>query len=376
MKLSFMVKNFFFRVINMEAWPAYIALVITLHFSVLTISGQDTNARPSGAQNEFDRKLAEAVKLQYSTDSLTRLAQGVWREMETAAPERKEVLQSIAEEFEREAVAKQAKADMAFIAVEQNGTPVVPVSPGSTQQEQEQGQVYSQFVVLSSPAYGDANPIPFDIKLPAGLVYTIQLAAFKNRVQPSLFKGLFPLYGKKKPENGVNYYYTGIFRVNEDARQALSKVRAQGFSDAFVIAMMDDTQVSMERAAMLEKEWASKPLPVNDPVVQEKKNVPAADTLPVGTLTFRAEAIRSKKPVKPEAIEKMELLAGTRGLDMIKNNQDETVFLIGNFITFESADEYVSLLIRNGYGTARVAAYVGMQEIPVEAAKELLNRIE
>ncbi len=61
---------------------------------------------------------------------------------------------------------------------------------------------------------------------------------------------------------------------------------------------------------------------------------------------------------------------------MIKNNQDETVFLIGNFITFESADEYVSLLIRNGYSTARVAAYVGMQEITVETAKELLNRIE
>ena len=55
----------------------------------------------------------------------------------------------------------------------------------------------------------------------------------------------------------------------------------------------------------------------------------------------------------------MELLAGTRGLDMIKNNQGETVYLIGNFITFESADEYVSLLIRNGYSTARVAAYVG-----------------
>jgi hypothetical protein len=140
--------------------------------------------------------------------------------------------------------------------------------------------------------------------------------------------------------------------------------------------MMDDAQVSMERATMLEKVWAAKPLPVNEPEVREKKNVPAADTLPVGTLTFRAEAIRSKKPIKPEAIEKIELLAGTRGLDMIKNNQDETVFLIGNFITFESADEYVSLLIRNGYSTARVAAYVGMQEIPIEAAKELLNRIE
>ncbi len=145
--------------------------------------------------------------------------------------------------------------------------PEVPaVSP-----QPEQGQAYSQFVVLSSPAYGDANPIPFDIRLPAGLIYTIQLAAFKNPVQPSLFRGLFPLYGKKKPDNGVSYYYTGIFRINEDARQALSKVRAEGFSDAFVIAMMDDAQVSMERAAMLEKEWAAIPLPVAEPEVQQKK---------------------------------------------------------------------------------------------------------
>ena len=108
-----MLKNFLFRVINMKAWPAYIVLVIALHFSVLTASGQDFNTIPPkvqgpghGAQGaapvvteEFDRKLTEAVKLQYSADSITRLAQGVRREMETAAPERQEVLQSIAEEI-------------------------------------------------------------------------------------------------------------------------------------------------------------------------------------------------------------------------------------------------------------------------------------
>lgn len=367
-----MARNFFFRVINMKAWLACMALALSFHLSALTVIGQDTSM--TKAQNEFDRKFAEAVRLQYSADSLTRLAQGVRSEMETAAPEKQEVLQGIAEEIENETTSKQAKADMAFMAAERNGKPVPEEYSGSPQQEE--GQAYSQFAVLSGPAYSDANPIPFDIKLPPGLIYTIQLAAFKNRVQPSLFKGLFPLYGRKKPDNGVNYYYTGIFRINEDARQALSKVRAEGFSDAFVIAMMDDTQVSMERATMLEREWATKPLPVLEVEVPEKKNIPAVDTLPVGTLTFRAEVIRSKEPIKPEAVEKIELLAGTRGLDMIENNKEETVFLIGNFITFESADEYVSLLIRNGYSTARVAAYVGLQEIPVEAAKELINRIE
>ncbi len=189
--------------------------------------------------------------------------------METAAPEKQEVLQSIAEEIEGGAAAIQAKADMSFLAAEQDGKPVPEMHSGSPQQEQ--GQVYSQFAVLSSPAYNDANPIPFDIKLPPGLIYTIQLAAFKNPVQPSLFKGLFPVYGRKKPDNGVNYYYTGLFRINEDARQALSKVRAEGFSDAFVVAMMDDAQVSMERATMLEKEWAAKPLPVPEEVSRIKK---------------------------------------------------------------------------------------------------------
>jgi hypothetical protein len=382
MKLSFMVKKFFFRVINTKAWLTCLALVLTVHFSILSVSGQTNNTLPSKNEaqeasevlEEFDIMLAQALKLQFSADSLTRLAQGVRREMETGAPEKQEVLQGIAAEFENEAAAIQAKADMAFMAIEQDGETVPEENTDAAQPEQ--GQVYSQFVVLTSPAYSDANPIPFDIKLPPGLIYTIQLAAFRNAVPSSLFKGLYPLYGKKKPENGVNYYYTGIFRINEDARQALPKARAEGFSDAFIIALMDDIQVSMERAAMLEKEWAVKPLPVPEAEFTEKKNITGADTLPVGTLTFRAEAIRSKKPIKPEAIEKIELLAGTRGLDMIKNNQDETVFLIGNFITFESADEYVSLLIRNGYSTARVAAYVGMQEIPVEAAKELLNRIE
>ena len=369
-----MVKSFFFRVINMKASLTYITLIVTFQLSLLSVSGQDNSTMPSEVAGQEAGKLAEAVKLQYSADSLARLAQGIRKEMETAVPEKQEVLQSIAEEIGSEAAAKQAKADMAFMAAEHNGVPPPEVSSGSLQPEQ--GQAYSQFAVLSSPAYGDANPIPFDIKLPAGLVYTIQLAAFKNPVQPSIFKGLYPMYGKKKPDNGVNYYFTGLFRVHEDARQALSKVRSEGFSDAFVIAMMDDTQVSMERATMLEKEWAAKPLPVAGADVTENKRITPSDTLPVGTLSFRAEAIRSKKPVKPEAVEKLEVLSGTRGLDIIKNNQDETVFLIGNFITFESADEYVSLLIRNGYSTARVAAYVGMQEIPVEAAKELLNRIE
>ena len=334
----------------------------------------ERNTEISTVPEEYELKLARAVKLQYSADSLTRLAQGVRKEMQTSAPEKQEVLQSIAAELESEAATKQAAADKAFLAIEQPEKDLPEENPVSPQPSPT--PAYYQFAVLAEPAYSNANPIPVDIRLPAGLVYTIQLAAYKNPVPPSLFKGLYPLYAKRKPENGVTFYYTGLFRTHEAAIQALAKVRGEGLSDAFIIALMDEVRISMERAALLEKEWAMKPFPGNVPQVSEQKDLPVADTLPVGTLTFRAEAMRSAKPIKPDVIERIELLAGARGLDLIKNSLGETILLIGNFITFESAEEYVSLLIRNGYSTARVAAYIGMKEIPVEAAKELLNKLQ
>jgi tetratricopeptide (TPR) repeat protein len=328
----------------------------------------------SDIPEEYDSKLEEAVKLQHSADSISRISQWVQKEAEAAPPEKKEEMQQKTGYFDQKAAAKQAEADSIFLSMEQDTGPTQAKT--EVREQQAVPQLLSQFEVRPVPAYGSSNPIPVDTGSPAGLVYRIQLAAFRNAVQPSLFKGLYPMYGKKKADTGVTYYYAGLFRTFEDARQALPQVRAAGFADAFVVAMMNDSQVSIERAALLEKEWASKPLITTVPAVQGKESAAMADTLPVGTLMFRAEVMRSKKPVKPEIIEKMQLLAGTRGFDMIKTNDGETVFLIGNFITFESADEYVSLLVRNGYSTARVAAYVGAYEIPVEAAKELLNKLQ
>lgn len=311
-----------------------------------------------GLPSEYEKVLAEAVKLQHEADSITQTPGGTDR-----------------------SVTLQSRADSLFMTLEDPAAAAseetaTEITVAKETEEPPPAQLFSEFEVLSSPAYSERNPVPLDFALPPGLVYTVQIAAFRNAVAPSLFKGLYPVFGARRAGSDATYYYTGLFRRLEDAQQALPGARGAGFPDAFVIAMMDGTQVSMERARLLEKEWSVKPLPGRGPLnaaVSEPRADPAA---PVGTLSFRAEVMRVSKPVKPEVIEKLELLAGTRGLAMIKNNDGETVFLIGNFITFESADEYVSLLIRNGYSTARVAAYVGIHEIPVEAARELLNRLQ
>ncbi|MRR19521.1 hypothetical protein EG827_04945 [bacterium] len=295
--------------------------------------------------------LAEAVKIQHEADSTFYTAGDTAR-----------------------AGILQAEADSLFLMLEKAENPV-PETAAVQPEQIPPAHLFSDFEVRPAPAYSEKNPVPIDQAMPSGLVYTLQIAAFRNPVAPSLFRGLYPVYGRKRPDSDATYYYTGFFRRIDDARVALPQARGAGFTDAFVIALMDGTKVSMERAQLLEKEWTAKPLPGREASPAGEKGTTTVNPEPVETLSFRAEVMRITKPVKPEVIEKVEMLAGTRGLDMIKNSSGETVFLIGNFITFESADEYVSLLIRNGYNTARVAAYVGMQEIPVEAAKELLNRL-
>jgi hypothetical protein len=323
---------------------------------------------------EYEQTLEKAVRLQSSADSLSRIAESAGKAMEEAPPGQKEAMEKHATDARIRAAARQDEADSLFIKLEERER-AIPERSAVESVQVPPAHLFSRYEFLASPAYNETNPVPIDIAMPQGLIYTIQIAAFRNPVTPSLFKGLYPVFGRKRPESGATYYFAGIFRRLDDARHALPEIRGAGFPDAFVIALMDGVQVSMERAQVLGEEWADKPLPGTGSGFSGQSGARDEPPVPVGTLSFRAEAMRITKPVKPEVIEKIEMLAGTRGLDMIKNSSGETVFLIGNFITFESAGEYVSLLIRNGYGTARVAAYVGMQEIPVEAALELLNRL-
>ncbi len=419
--------------------PARQAVVRADHQQTATPAVTTTRQRAAVTQGDlqgvpeehFDR-LREAVVKQHEADSLARLADQLEQRSEGAEPGVKEILEQRASEERERAAAREREADRLLTDNKQ------AMEAAEALEETE-----ALFRVLPGEAYSASRPVPVEPEMPAGLVYTIQIAAFKNAVAPSLFRGLDPVFARRRPGSDVLFYHAGLFRSAEEARNALPQTREAGFPDAFIIAVMDGVQISTERAALLEREWRRVPLQVGDgfslsegfsisdqatdtgrPAADQRGSVtgtgvsatevrgdvtgtgaPATEVrggvtgtrtpatavdrsvtmagregkegepVPVGTLSFRAEAMRVSGRVKPEVAERMELLAGSRGLEMVKNSEGETLFLIGNFITFESADEYVSLLIRNGYSSARVAAYVGAQEIPVEAARELINKL-
>ena len=233
-------------------------------------------------------------------------------------------------------------------------------------------EIYSYFKVLEKPVTGTGIKIEIDPAVPQGLIYRIQIAVFKNPVSPAFFKGITPVYGFRNEGSELKTYYAGMFRRMSDARNALAEVKDKGFKDSFIISFMGSKTVSADRSAVLEKEWGLKPF---ERMVNKTAVIIPADTLPP-TLVFRVEVMRVAKPVKPNVIESMKTLAGGRGFDIITMEDKKIAYLIGNFITFESAAEYADLIIRNGYRDAKIVAWLGSREIPLETAKQLFENLK
>lgn len=228
--------------------------------------------------------------------------------------------------------------------------------------------VFAVFMINPKPVYKPGEKIPVDQKIPPGLIYRIQVAVFRNPVSPDYFKGITPVFGFRVTGTDKTGYYAGMFRRLNDANRALTLVRQKGFKDAFVVSIFGGKAVSAERAALLEKEWGKKPF---DTYLKSGEQIPA-DTIPP-TLSFRVEVMRSPKAVKAEAEEGMKKFAGNRELSTVISSEGTYIYLIGAFITYDSAAEFSDLLVRNGYRDAKVTAWLGKKEIPVETARQLFD---
>jgi hypothetical protein len=244
----------------------------------------------------------------------------------------------------------------------------------AVQQTVSRETVTSLFAIKEPPHYSRTNPVTVSTAFPPGLFYTVQLAVFRNPVDPAHFKRLYPVYGIKNSGSELTYYYSGLFRTMAEASKSLQSIRNEGFKDAFVTILMDGKVVSAERGAILEKEWGTRGLPEWAGVVPVAAVTPVpADTVPP-TLLFRIEVLRTTKGDNKQLNEEISRVAGDRGFEIMNPAGGIYVYIVGKFLTFESASAYADLLRRNGYKEAKVAAYAGSREIPIETALKLFER--
>jgi tetratricopeptide (TPR) repeat protein len=344
---------------------------------------------------DLDGKLSEALDYQFRADSVTGIADKMKKDSEALDyKSRMEARTGIAEK-ENLAALYRKKADEKIgeahgsLKADSLATAKIPEKPAGKPSEKAIPQEPERKIAAAEPSApvvkeasaqvtqdifsvfeievaGAAKAAKVEVNpvIPPGLIYRIQVAVFSKPVTASYFKGIGPIYGFRNAGTNNTAYYAGMFRRNADARKALARVKQTGFRDAFLVAFSEGRQVSLEKAAALEKEWGRKPF------LQAGQN--PADTIPP-ELCFRVEIMRSARPVKPDVLKSMNQAAGTRGLDTEKTAAGTMVYLIGKFITYESAARYADLLVRNGYREAKVVARLGKKEVPVETARKLFE---
>lgn len=379
---------------------------------------RNTTADVSGMNSDYEEVLNSALYFQSKSDSVYDIVRDIKKDYDNASAEEKQLLKSeldknelLADSLQREADKMYDEAQKAMntssevveedgkkieqenISVVKPASPVIATpDPEILKQEEKpdnkpleqlqdtsalrieviskSSDTFALFEIKPESVADTEEKVPINPKVPDGLIYRIQVAVFRNPVTPSYFKGIIPVYGFRSSSSGLTTYYAGLFRKSADANKALVKVKDKGFKDAFVTPFFASKSISADRASTYEKEWGMKPFAVE---VKGITDSPKDTVAP--TLSFRVEIKRSLKPVSEDVLADFKRIAGKRRLDVIQLDDGNITYLIGLFITFDSAAEYADLLIRNGYSEAVITAWLGRKEIPVEIAKQLFENL-
>jgi hypothetical protein len=101
----------------------------------------------------------------------------------------------------------------------------------------------SMFVEAENSVYNTSTPIPIDPVMPAGLIFQVQVGAYRNPIPQDLFGPYAPIMGQKL-DNGITRYRAGLFKKYEDAIQARNEIRTKGYGDAFVVVYVDGEKLT------------------------------------------------------------------------------------------------------------------------------------
>ncbi len=149
-----------------------------------------------------------------------------------------------------------------------------------------------------------AGPIPIDAPMPAGVVYKVQIGAFKQDIPNELFSDLAPVAGESVG-NGLTRYAVGMFTTPEGAVKATQTVRERGYRDAFVVAYQDGRRVSLTQAMRAARPVsASTEIAADLPVSAPTRIAPPATmaVLPSDSALAAEQEVLSKYPTSVEQV--------------------------------------------------------------------------
>jgi len=189
-------------------------------------------------------------------------------------------------------------------------------------------EIPHDFGITDKPYYSDEKPIPIDESLPSGVIYRIQIGAFSTPQKPTFFKGMVPVYGYKTG-NIIRYYIGNLTRYS-DAEKALAKIKQKGFKDAFIVAWLNGTRITTQRAQQLE--GAAQQVQLSKP----------------DNRLFIVEVGRYKNPLTDSETNTVRNLSQGKELTRKVDANGDIIYIIGNFNSIEEANRVKENLIVSG----------------------------
>ncbi|MCD6367007.1 MAG: hypothetical protein J7L46_05655, partial [Bacteroidales bacterium] len=205
------------------------------------------------------------------------------------------------------------------------------------------------------------------------LIYTVQIGVFKNVPKQSFFRGLSPLYEEKTPYGFIRYF-TGSFNSKAKATAEKDKIVRLGIHDAFVTAYYNGKRISLVEAHKLTGEGKSSA--GNENISYPEMPAPQLKTTKTyskADIWFTVQVGAFKNAVPVEKVQSLMAISRNNEIRQIKDEKGFTLFIIGNFKSYDKAKELTGILKNDGVTDAFVTAFAKQQKISVADAIATVN---
>ncbi len=198
--------------------------------------------------------------------------------------------------------------------------------------------------LLDPSPYATEDDVPRDIVQPTGVIYRLQLGAYSNPIDPSLFQGMYPIIAETLQGGKIRKYYAGAFRLKEQAERGKQITAKCGFPDAFIVAWYNGRKVTLARAVSVENKQGTDSNQPRESIIQ---NAPLGSSYQVIIGTFDGD-------LPSYVSETVNLLAPGKELMKRPSEDGRNVYFVGLYSEKVQAERLRDNLLASGFIEAKI----------------------
>jgi hypothetical protein len=226
---------------------------------------------------------------------------------------------------------------------------------------------------------------PINVSLPNGLIFRVQVGAFRKPVPNQLFREFGPVSGEVLT-NGLTCYLAGYFNGSVDAVEARTMIRRLGYADAFIVAYCDGKRMSFNEGKAMEangtcrKQTAAElQLALNQLMQQNQMTVetqtqvvPTAAAVDPNSTEANLDLYYTVQVAVYNKALNTDNINGIKELLLTKTEKGQFRYSSGEFTSFAEARQRKNEVFTKGIPDAYVVAYYRGKRISIGEANQLL----